>query len=56
MRLYKKTVFILIFILVIPFVNAVDCYDSDGGSNYSVRGCVTFLVWIIATGVYPPKF
>lgn len=41
MSLSKKSLFMLIFLLIIPFTNAQSCYDSDGGLNYLVKGCVT---------------
>ncbi|MDI6826052.1 MAG: PPC domain-containing protein [Candidatus Aenigmarchaeota archaeon] len=41
MSISKKSLFMLIFLLVIPFINAQTCFDSDGGLNYFVKGCVT---------------
>lgn len=41
MNLSKKSLFMFIFLLIIQFTNAQTCYDSDGGLNYFIKGCVT---------------
>ncbi|MCX6821307.1 MAG: hypothetical protein NTW30_00865, partial [Candidatus Aenigmarchaeota archaeon] len=42
MRLLRKIILLLVFILIIPFCYAQNCIDPDGGQNYYQKSCVTF--------------
>ena len=42
MKLFEKAVLILIFLLIIPIVNAQNCNDYDGGLNYFQKSYVRF--------------
>ena len=40
MNSFKILILLTIFLLVIPMVNAT-CEDSDGGKDYTTKGCIT---------------
>jgi hypothetical protein len=42
MRIFEKTVFMLIFLLFIPFAHALNCVDHDDGLKYYEASNVTF--------------
>ncbi len=42
MRVFEKTVFMLIFLLFIPFAHALNCVDHDDGLEYYEASNVTF--------------
>jgi len=56
MTLSKKSLFMFIFLLIIPLTNAQTCYDSDGGLNYLIKGCVTIDNAIYCDSCLSPTF